>query len=212
MALLQLKKPSRKPNGCRIQETLRKFCCSSENLSGLLWEVSSMIIQYNPKSILLAVCLLLCHVKIALAYSVPHPLDEQQTMQVLFANFHVELPSTQKCAAVEGATVGEFVATTLAYLAQEQGRGIMSQVEYERIELNDGTKKDIIELYSEGMGFPASVHGILSNVAEGSVLHQYTIWWNYAEGENNWSRGIQFLVYGAEGLPIEGTFRCLLIP
>ena len=140
------------------------------------------------------------------------PLDEQQTMQVLFANLQVKLPTSQGCISSGTATVGKFVQTTLAYLAQEKRRGGLSRIDYVRIELDDEVNKDLMKLYSKATGFPANVRKTLANMKKGNVLYQYTIWWNYAENENVWSRGIQFLVHESDGSPVEGSFRCLSMP
>ena len=156
--------------------------------------------------------MILCPVGASVFAAEPPPLDEQQTMGVLFANLQVELPTGQGCVSLGTVTVGKFIQTTLGYLAQEKRRGGWSRVDYVRVELDDEINEDLMAFYSDATGFPASVRKTLANMEKGSVLFQYTIWWGHAKDENVWSRGIQFLVHESDGSPVAGSFRCLSTP
>ena len=82
-----------------------------------------MMRQYALKYIMLAMWMILCPVGASVFAAEPPPLDEQQTMGVLFANLQVELPTGQGCVSLGTVTVGKFIQTTLGYLAQEKRRG-----------------------------------------------------------------------------------------
>ena len=168
--------------------------------------------QCTLKYVMPAMSMILCLAGVSVFAAKPPPLDEHQAMEVLFANLQVELPAGQGCVSAEATTIIKFIQTTLAYLAQEQGRGTWSRVDYARVKLNDEVNQNLMAFYSDATKFPASVRETLANMEKGRVLYQYTLWWGHTEGENVWSRGIQFLVYESDGSPVEGSFRCLSTP
>jgi len=50
-----------------------------------------------------------------------------------------------------------------------------------RIELDGEVEEDLRDFYSDATGFSAGIRETLADMEKGSVLYQYTVWWNHAD-------------------------------
>lgn len=139
---------------------------------------------------------------------ITEPPDSERVMGYLFNNIEVKFPQGQACAVNDGTTVGDYLKTTLAFLAKEESKSSWSRVDCDRVELDS----DLIEFYSNRKIFPERVVAALRSIAHGEILYQCTVSWGHAAGEIVWSRGIQFLIREIDGLVVNGSFRCLATP
>ncbi|MCK5219521.1 hypothetical protein KAR10_08365 [bacterium] len=136
------------------------------------------------------------------------PPNTEQVMGYLFDNLEVKFPPGQACAGNDGTTVGNYLKTTLAFLAKEESESSWSRVNCDRVKLDN----NLVEFYSNGRIFPKRVVAALREIEPGEILYQCTVSWGHVAGEIVWSRGIQFLIREKDGSVVNGSFRCLANP
>lgn len=137
--------------------------------------------------------------------------NQPQAINALFNNLDVVFPASQSCGDTLSTpvTIQDYLQTTLIYLSEEKTNGSRLQAKCDKAILNN----DLINFYQEIQGtMSGKIVKSLNKLPTGEVLYQCEVTFNYAAGENVWSRGVQFLIRGKTGQAINHSFRCFMTP
>ncbi len=137
--------------------------------------------------------------------------NESQVMKGLFRNLDATFPISQSCNDNKSSPtiVRDYMQTILTYLAEEKSGGNQVSVKCNKTMLN----KELIDFYSSTQGaYSKNISKTLRKMKRGEPLYQCEVSFNYASGENVWSRGIQFLFRGKNSQVVKHSFRCLITP